>query len=210
MPLWRSLLLNLADRFAPERLAPLELTSEPVDVGLMLGDQLALPWFRTVFTNLGDVISPDSLPPLALTSRPIDVGELLGDGLDHGWLHSLMGQLRDRLSPERLPALQLSSHPIDAYGSAGWLQVLDWSSLLDSPKVFLPDAPQADGFAAASPMAGFVAAEAAAASAPAPDLLMVQMQFKRDISRSRFRQKIWISMVAAEVVVLLAYLVHFK
>ena len=77
--LWRSLLINLADRFAPERLAPLQLTAKPVDVGILEGDLLNLPWYRTVFTNLGDVISPETLPPLLLESQPVDVGELLGD-----------------------------------------------------------------------------------------------------------------------------------
>ena len=67
--LWRSLLLNIIDRVAPERLPPLELTSKPVDVGLMFGDLLELPWYRTVFSNLADVISPDMLPPLQLESQ---------------------------------------------------------------------------------------------------------------------------------------------
>ena len=83
--LWRSLLLNIIDRVAPERLPPLELTSKPVDVGFMFGDLLELPWYRTVFSNLADVISPDMLPPLQLESKPVDLGELLGDDLAHGW-----------------------------------------------------------------------------------------------------------------------------
>ena len=57
-PLWRSLVGNLRDTFAPEKLPPLQLTSRPVNVGLLLGERLRLPWFRTVFTNIGDVISP--------------------------------------------------------------------------------------------------------------------------------------------------------
>jgi hypothetical protein len=58
--LWRSLLINFADRFAPERLPPLILTSKPVDVGLLPGELLELPWYRTVFGNLADVISPET------------------------------------------------------------------------------------------------------------------------------------------------------
>src|SRR5271168_4504568 len=65
-PLWRSLVGNLRDTFAPEKLPPLQLTSRAVDVGLPLGDRLRLPWFRTVFTNIGDVLSPETLPPLEL------------------------------------------------------------------------------------------------------------------------------------------------
>jgi hypothetical protein len=38
----------------------------------------------------------------------------------------------------------------------------------------------------------------------------VEMQFKRDISRSRLRQKIWISLVAAEVVFLVLAIVKFS
>ena len=38
-PLWKSLLTNLRDTFAPEKLPPLELTSRPVNVGLLLGDR---------------------------------------------------------------------------------------------------------------------------------------------------------------------------
>ncbi len=36
------------------------------------------------------------------------------------------------------------------------------------------------------------------------------MQFKRDLSRSRFRQKIWMTLVAAEAIFLLTYVFNFK
>src|SRR5258707_12904469 len=62
-PLWRSLAGNLRDTLAPEKLPPLQLTSRPVNVGLLLGDRLMLEWFGTVFTHVGDVISPDPLAP---------------------------------------------------------------------------------------------------------------------------------------------------
>ena len=39
-PLWRSLVGNLRDTLAPEKLPPLQLTSRPVKVGLLLGDRL--------------------------------------------------------------------------------------------------------------------------------------------------------------------------
>ncbi len=111
-PLWKSLLTNLRDKFAPEKLPPLQLTSRPVDVGLLLGERLRLPWFRTVFTNIGDVISPETLPPLELESIPVDVGELITDQLSHFWFSSLLRNLADRLVPEKLPALQLTSKPV--------------------------------------------------------------------------------------------------
>jgi len=206
LPLWRSLLLNVIDRVAPERLPPLNLTSKPMDVGLMLGDRLAANWYRTVFTNIADVVAPQDLPPLELSSSPVEVGELLGDNMAHPWWHSLLGSLRDRLSPERLPPLEVTAEPVNAYGANTWLQVLDWSSLLDTPKVYLPDAP--------SPELGYVpSGELIEVPSPiaelAPDIIAAQMQFKRDISRSRFRQKIWISLVTAQVAFLIFAIVKF-
>ncbi|HLI64026.1 MAG TPA: hypothetical protein VKV05_11540 [Terriglobales bacterium] len=204
LPLWRSLLISFADRFAPERLPPLELTSKPVDVGILLGERLELPWYRTVFNNLADVISPEALPPLELESRPVDLGELLGDELSHGWWNSLLQNLRDRLSPERLPSLELTSRPVAAFGADASLQILDWSTLIAGPKVFQPDAPPAP-----APETNFAGAPApvAAQTAPVdPVLLMARMQLMRDIGRTCFRRKIWISLAAAETVLLLVAL----
>lgn len=214
MPLWRSLILNLADRFSPERLPPLQLTSRPVNTGMLFGDRLALAWYRTVFINIADVMSPDLGPPLELTSQPVDVGELLGDDLGHGWWTSLLDGLRYRLSPDREPPLALTATPLPAYGTKSWLQLMDWSALLEGPKVFLPDVPREPLPAIASASAAPVPVAPAAAT-PAPvslnqEMWAARMQFKRDISRSRFRQKIWITVVAAEAVLLLAYLFNIK
>ena len=212
MPLWRSLILNLADRFSPERLPPLELTSRPVDTGMLFGDRLSLPWYRTVFSNISDVVSPDIGPLLELTSRPVDLGELLGDELGHGWWASLLDGLRYRLSPEKQPPLALTSKPIAAYGAKSWLQLMDWSSLLSTPKVFLPDASVQTQLSAAE-MLETTPAVAAAIAATVPvdqQLWAAQMQFRRDLSRTRFRQKIWMALVGAEAVFLLAYIFNFK
>src|SRR4051794_26189827 len=65
LSLWRSLLINFADRFAPERLPPLQLTSKPVPV-MLPGELFELPWYRTIFSNIADVVSPETLPPLEL------------------------------------------------------------------------------------------------------------------------------------------------
>jgi len=206
--LWRSLLLNVIDRVAPERLPPLLLTSKPVDVGISAGDLLELPWYRTIFSNLADVISPEIQPPLQLESRPIDVGELLGDELDHGWWVSLLGSIRDRLAPERLSPLQLTSHPVAAFGADASLQILDWSSLITTPKVFLPDAPKE-----AAPSVSF---EPAAPQAPVvarvtPELLLAtRLQLTRDLGRTRFRRRIWIGLAAAEAVFFLVALFKFQ
>ena len=197
--LWRSLLINMADRFAPERLPPLELTSKPVDVGILEGDLLELPWYRTVFTNISDVVSPEILPPLQLESRPVDVGELLGDEISHGWWNSLLQNLRDRLSPERPAPLDLTSHPIAAFGADSSLQILDWSSLITGPKVFRSDpAPLTPSISGSFEQA---TTENVPEAAPVdPVLLAARMQLVRDIGRSRFRRWIWISLAAAEAV----------
>src|SRR5271169_4140103 len=202
--LWRSLLLNFIDRVAPERLPPLELTSKPVDVGLLTGDLLELPWYRTVFSNLADVISPDMLPPLQLESKPVDLGELLGDDLAHGWWYTLLGNLRDRLAPEKLPPLELTSRPVAAFGADASLQILDWSTLISTPKVFLPDAPKAAGQVSSFEPA---APQATPLTAPTPpELLAARLQMTRDLGRTRFRRKIWIGLAAAEAVFLLVAL----
>jgi len=205
--LWRSLVLNIIDRVAPERLPPLQLTSKPAHIGIMVGDLMEMPWYRTVFTNIADVVSPEILPPLELESQPIDVGELLGDEIAHPWWQSLLGNLRDRLSPERLPPLELTTEPFAPYEADTWLQILDWSSLLDTPKVYLPDAPRpAVSYSGAEPLLEAVPATPVFSQ----EVLAAQMQFKRDISRSRFRQKVWISLVAAEIAFLVFAVVKFS
>ena len=207
LPLWRSLLLNFIDRVAPERLPPLELTSKPVDVGILPGELFELPWYRTVFSNLADVISPDILPPLQLESRPVDVGELIGDELGHGWWNSLLGNIRDRLAPERLPPLELTSRPVAAFGADASLQILDWSTLISTPKVFLPDAPKASVQVLSF---GQVAPQAPVAAPTPPELLAARVQLTRDLGHTRFRRKIWIGLAAAEVVFLIVALLKFQ
>jgi hypothetical protein len=137
----------------------------------------------------------------------VDIGELVGDEIAHPWWNSLLGNLRDRLSPERLPALELTSEPFKPFEADTWLQILDWSNLIDTPKIYLPDTPRA---AAAT---YYVPAEplevAATIEEFAPAIIASQMQFKRDISRSRFRQKIWMSLVAAQVAFLIFAVIKF-
>ena len=138
-PLWKSLLRNLRDRFFPEKLPPLKLTSRPVNTGMLIGDAVSLPWYRTVFTNLGNVINPEVLPPLELESQPMDVGELISDQMGHMWWSSLLRNLADRVAPERLPPLQLTSAPVDADLKSGSMQLARWSSLITLPKVPLAE-----------------------------------------------------------------------
>lgn len=219
--LWRSLLLNLLDRLSPERLAPLQLTSKPVDVGILVGDLVDLPWYRTVFTNLGDVISPETLPPLELQSRPVDVGELLGDDLSRGWWDTLLASLRDRLAPEKLPPLHLTSQPVAVFGAESSLQLLDWSTLISTPKVFLnalpkeaaptKDAPNDGAPREDAPQSRIEeAAPPTVQAAPKdPVLWAVRMQLARDLGRTRFRRRIWIGLAAAELVFLIVAMFKF-
>jgi hypothetical protein len=196
-PLWRSLIGNLRDTFAPAKLPPLQLTSRPVNVGLALGERLRLPWFRTVFTNIGDVLSPEVLPPLELESRPVDVGELITDQLSHFWWGSLLRNLADRVSPETQPALHLTAKPILDIIPKSWILLPLWSEVVDTPKVFYPDKPKPVEAARAvnlQPVALPVEKlEAMIAEPTAADLL-------RDIRRSRIRQRIWIGLAAVQVV----------
>ena len=111
------------------------------------------------------------------------------------------------LPPERLPELEITSQPFQPWEVDTWLQVLDWSSLLDTPKVYLPDAPRDDRHYAA-PLEPIVV-EATPIEEYAPAVIAAQTQFKRDISRSRLRQKIWISLVAAEVAFLVFAAIKF-
>ena len=214
--LWRSLLLNVLDRLSPERLASLQLTSKPVDVGILVGDLVDLPWYRTVFTNLGDVISPETLPPLELESRPVDVGELLGDDLSRGWWDTLLASLRDRLAPEKLPPLNLTSQPVAVFGAESSLQLLDWSTLISTPKVFLQDAPRQDGLENDASGEEVLASRMEEAAQPTvlevpkdPVLWAVRMQLARDLGRTRFRRRIWIGLAAAEAVFLIVAMFKF-
>jgi hypothetical protein len=207
VPLWRSLLLNVLDRLSPERLPPLQLTSKPVDVGLLVGDLVDRPWYRTIFNNLADVISPEVLPALELESRPVDVGELLGDELSRGWWDTLLSSLRDRLAPEKFPPLNLTSQPVTVFGAESSLQLLDWSTLISTPKVFLQDATREELL-----ISRIEAAEQPTVQAPPPTdpaLLAARMQLARDLGRTRFRRRIWIGLAAAEAVFLIVAMFKF-
>lgn len=193
-PLWKSLAANLRDSLAPEKLPPLELTSRPVSLGLLLGDRLSLPWYRTVFTNLGDVISPEALPPLELESRPVDVGELITDQLSHLWWSSLLRNLADRLVPEKLPPLQLTAKPVrDVLPKASML-LPAWSEVISAPKIFYPDKPKAAAPTNLEPIRPVPVSPPPVDHRPNPATVVLL----RDIRRSRIRQRIWIGMAAAQ------------
>jgi hypothetical protein len=202
--LWRSLLANLRDRFSPERLPPLKLSSRPVDVGMLVGDILDIPWYRTILASIGDVISPDTLPPLQLESQPVDV-DLISD-LPAWWL-SLLRNLADTLAPERQSAVHLTSKPLKPEMASNVLMTPRWSALIATPKVFLPDpsiAPSARPVPVAASMRT-ISVHLLPLEAPADydfeRQLVVQMQ--RSLRRTHIREIIWLSIVVAEVIVVL-------
>jgi hypothetical protein len=201
--LWRSLLANLRYRFSPERLPPLKLSSRPVDVGMLVGDILDIPWYRTILASIGDVISPDTLPPLQLESQPVEV-DLISDL--PAWWRSLLRNLADKLAPERQPALHLTSKPLKPEMASNVLVTPRWSSLIETPKVFLDASIAPSGRLApmkASIRTRFV--DLLPLDAPAEydfeRQLVVQMQ--RSLRRTHIREIIWLSIVVAEVIAVL-------
>jgi hypothetical protein len=211
-PLWRSLVGNVRDRFFPEPLPPLNLTSRPVDVGMLVGDVLALPWYRTVFTNLGNVITPETLPPLELESRPVDVGELVSDQMSHMWWSSMLRNMADAIAPEQMPALQLSSAPVNASLRSGSMQILRWSSLASWQKLSASDKPApaatlppASTLAevARLPFGAVASASPEPASIPNPSHHTHGTKLMSKLTRSRMREAFWIGIAFAEVAYLL-------
>ena len=212
--LWRSLLAHLRDCISPERLPPLQLTSRPVNVGMLVGDILELPWYRTILSNIGDAISPDTRPPLQLESQPVDV-ELISD--QPAWWRSLLRNLADTVAPERLPALHLTSGPVNPEMGSEVLITPRWSSLIETPKVFLRDpwrAPLDRSEPLNRPVP--VAAPIRTILLQLPPLdppvthdfdeferrLVVQLQ--RSIRRTHIREFVWLSVIVAEVIALVA------
>jgi hypothetical protein len=194
-PLWRRLAEDFRDRFAPEKLPPLHLTSRPMNIGMLQSDRLNMPWFRTIFTNVGDVLSPESLPPLELESAPEDTGELISDQMSHLWFTSLLRNLADAVAPERMPPLQLTSKPMDLTSDSEFLQLPSWSATINTPKVFLPDVPK-QSYSVSIPIAP---------PKPAPDPAQVEFvhaleaELRRDLRHSIFRQRLWVSLAIMEV-----------
>jgi protein TonB len=68
--MWSSLISNLRDAFAPQKQAPLVLTSKPVQDNLMIREE---PVWKSLSTGIQDLFFPRKLPPLQLTSTAIAV-----------------------------------------------------------------------------------------------------------------------------------------
>lgn len=60
---------NIKEFINPPKIAPLEVTSQPVEVRLAEEE----PWFRSFIRNIRDAINPPKLPPLEVTSKPVAV-----------------------------------------------------------------------------------------------------------------------------------------
>jgi len=203
--LLRRLGSQLRDRIAPEKFPPLQLTSRPIDVGMLVGDVLSLPWYRTVFTNIGNVITPETLPPLELESRPVDVGELVSDQLSHLWWSSLLRGVADRLVPEHLPALELTSKPVAMAATSDSMQIVSWSSLIALPRVpyadrrtvlTVPHRPLAPELTAAPQLA--TEGGAPPFQPEATPVHVHHSRLQKSITRSRIREAVLIAVALAE------------
>jgi hypothetical protein len=208
MPLWRSLWRQLRDR--GEKLPPLEITAKPVDVGMLLGDTVSIPWYRTIFSSLGDVITPETAPPLQLESHPVDLGELISDQVQRGWWTSLLRNLADRVAPEKLPPLHLTAAPVDAQPASTQLLVPRWSTLVDTTAMAPANssAAPAERVSIAPPRViplSMAAAESILEvdSGSIPDLVS---KAKRTLRFSRIREAFWIAVAGAEALLLIFWL----
>jgi hypothetical protein len=135
------------------------------------------------------------------------VGELIGDQMSHMWWSSLLRSLADVAAPERLPALQLTSAPMDDPSlTAGSMQLPRWSSVISTPKVFYPDKPKP----------AFAPAPRAAAPPPKPDpaevefVHVLEADLKKDLRRSVFRQRLWVSLAVLEMLALIGTSLWWK
>lgn len=211
--LLRSLAANLRDFILPDRLPPLQLSSRPLQVGMLVGDILDLPWYRTILSNIGDAISPETLPPLQLESEPVEV-ELISDS--PAWWQSLLRNLADAVAPERQPALRLTSGPVNPEMASEVLITPRWSSLIETPKVFLPDhwnmaVDRHATFDRPTPLTApmrTILVQLPSLDMPAThefddsDRRLVR-QLQRSIRRSQIRQFVWISVIVAQVTILI-------
>lgn len=209
--LLRSLLVNLRDVISPKRLPPLKLTSRPMNVGMLVGDILDLPWYRTILSNIGDAISPDTLPPLQLESQPVDV-ELISD--QPAWWRSLLRNMADAVAPERQPALHLTSQPTNPEMASSVLVAPRWSALIATPLIETPRLllPARRSVPTDRPRPIPAPIRTTLVQLPPLDELADDdfndfesrrvLQLRRSIRSSHIREIVWISLAVAEVATL--------
>jgi hypothetical protein len=206
--LFRSLFGNLRDLIVPKRLPPLQLTSRPLHVGMLVGDILDLPWYRTIVSSIGDLISPETLPPLQLESEPVDV-ELISD--QPAWWRSLLRNLADTLAPERQAALRLTSWPVNPEMASQVLTTPRWSALIDPPKVFAGDFELLRSKSASSDRPTSIAVPIRTILVQLPHLdtppadeyeRRLVLHLQRSVRRSHMRELVWLGVIAAQVTAL--------
>jgi periplasmic protein TonB len=74
--MWTSLVSNVREAFSSKKQAPLQLSSQAIDV---VDPMAQPPIWKEVRDNVLDVFFPRKLPPLDLTSKPVDVKEILAE-----------------------------------------------------------------------------------------------------------------------------------
>ena len=110
----------------------------------------------------------------------------------------MLRNLADRLVPEKLPALQLTAKPVTDVLPKTWMLLPAWSEVISTPKVFYPDQPK--------PLEPVRTEALKPVPPPRVDEIRpdrVQLGLVRDLRRSRIRQRIWITMAAAQVIYLI-------
>jgi len=68
--MWSSLIANLRDAFAPQKQAPLQLTSKPIQDNLIIREESV---WKSLGEGIKDLFFPKKLPPLQLTSQAVAV-----------------------------------------------------------------------------------------------------------------------------------------
>lgn len=214
-PWYRTIFTNLGDVLAPENLPPLQLESRPAEVEELISDLTAEPWWRSLLRSLGEAISPEQLPPLELESRPAEIEELISDSTSTPWWKSLIRSIGDEVSPEVLPSLELSATPINPGISEVGLVTPHWSSLISAPAAAVTavraasEAPAREPVAHIEPRAPIKLPESLpvplqALQVDADSVGILVAQFQDNLSRSKRRELIWISLASVEIVFLIA------
>ena len=108
--------------------------------------------------------------------------------------------LADSVAQERQAPITLTSDPIPDVLGTHTLLLANWSTIIKGPKVFLPDAPKTTGSSSGLKL-----------GPPLPKRESIEVEFvnvlerdvRRDLRRSRFRQRIWIGVATAQAAFLL-------
>jgi TonB family protein len=95
LPWYKGILQSIREAINPPKLAPLEVTSKPLELQTSLGayngddpdDHLRhllapaaieMPWYKSIVEGIKDLINPPKLPPLEVTSKPVEMASLSG------------------------------------------------------------------------------------------------------------------------------------